>query len=347
MMMNSNTRMNRMTSMTLYAIHDPWFHGMPDGDVDDRAAFCAYERFLQTHPDERIVICVGNRYDETVLHYGHFRVEFTRSLSLEDANQANKVCICAPIQDSSFRNSLALLLNAKQNGYCQGCKIGCMNFPNQTYMQLLESVPNEHRYSTIETMISFPIQFIQTLDPIYYEDYQTYGFMKLISPGSIAHIPGLLYRLYCPELGGGPGTNMLTIQRHLQTYFHILPDIPIDKDHFIEFNRRLIQEKGISTSRAIQDMTILQENPVLLDAMTVMVYFANLIYKKDGTHEMLYENDTPLYSLADLPKGSILLLADKVLTQEMETPPLYDLIAAHAVLYDGLPTKEQVLQFYA
>jgi hypothetical protein len=325
----------------LYAIHDPWFHGLADGDVDDRAAFCAYDRYLRTHPEQRIVVYVGNRYEETIKHYGHFQIEFKDSLNLDEVKEANKVLICAPIHDAGLRNSLASLLESKQNGYCQGCKIGCMNFPNANFMPLLESIPTTHRFSTVDTMISFPMSFVQTLDPVHFQDYQNYGFMKLISPGSIASIPGLLYRLYCPELGGGPGTNMLAIQRHLQTYFHCLPDLPIDKDHFIQFNRTLIEQLGIYTPYTIRQMPVLEENPALRDAMTVMVYFANLIYEIKGSSDMLYHDETPLYSLNNLPPGSILCPSDK-----MESPPLYDLIASHAVLYDHLPNQEEVLSFY-
>jgi len=335
--------MSMMSQTYLYAIHDPWFHGLADGDVDDRAAFCAYEEYLKRHPDQRIVVYVGERYEETMKHYGHFRVEFKDQLLMEEVAQATKVCICAPIHDANVRCSLTLLLETKQNGFCQGCKIGCMNFPNQNHMPLLESIQN--RFSTVDTMISFPMSFVQTLDPIYYEDYQKYGFMKLISPGSIAHIPGLLYRLYCPEVGGGPGTNMLAIQRYLQTYFRYLPDMPIDKDHFAQFNRTLIEQVGIVCPHTIRVMPILQTNPVLLEAITVMVYFANLIYVKE-TRDPLYNDDTPLYSLNTLPSGSITLREDQPNTP-MESPPLYDLIAAHAVLYGPLPTKEDVMAFYA
>ena len=96
-------------------------------------------------------------------------------------------------------------------------------------------------------------------------------------------------------------------------------------------------------------MSILQDNPMLSDSITVMVYFANLIYIKDGTNEDLYTDDTPLYSLNDMPPGSILLLRDQYLNahKEMESPPLYDLITSHAVLYDHLPTKEEVISFYS
>jgi hypothetical protein len=332
------------TKIYLYAVHDPWFHGLRDGDVDDRMAFCAYDHFLRNELDQRIVVYVGERLEETVKHYGHFRIEFKDTLNLEEVSQARKVCICAPIHDAQQRSLLALILESKQNGYCQGCKIGCMNFPNQSYMPLLESIPNKHRFSTVDTMITFPVSFLQKMDPTYH-DYLKYGFMKLISPGSIAHIPGLLYRLYCPELGGGPGTNMLSIQRYLQKYFNLLPEMPIDKDHFVLFNRTLIEQLGVYTPHAILQMPIIQENPVLRDAITVMVYFANLIYLKEGTHDPLYENDTPLYSLNTLPKGSILLLTEQYL-DGMESPPLYDLIAAHAVLYDHFPTQEEILAFY-
>ena len=338
--------MSNMSMIYLCAIHDPWFHGMKDGDVDDRSAFCAYEKYLQTHPGERIVVYVGDRLKETLKHYGHFQVEFKDSPDLDEIAQAIKVCICAPIHDASLRNSLALILESKQNGYSQGCKIGCMNFPNSNHLPLLESVT--HRYSTNDTMITFPMSFLQTFDPLHFTDYQKYGFMKLISPGSIAHIPGLLYRLYCPELGGGPGTNMLAIQRYLQTYFRCLPDMPVDKDHFIEFNRTLIEQVGIYTPRTILQMQIIQDNPVLRDAITVMVYFANLIYLKEESNDLLYNDDTPLYSLDNLPPGSILLLRDdyRNMHPDLESPPLYDLIAAHATLYEDLSSKEDILSFY-
>jgi hypothetical protein len=186
-------------------------------------------------------------------------------------------------------------------------------------------------------MITFPVSFIQKLDPIYYEDYQQYGYMKLFSPGAIANIPGLLYRLYCPELGGGPGTNMLTIQRCLQKHFNLLPEITVSKDQFDEFNKQLIQTQGIHTTSAIRQMSIMEGNDELLRSITVMAYFANLIYK---TNDTLYKEDTPLYSLKDLPQGTIAL-------KEEETPPLYDLIATHAVLYGNLPKKEDLIEFYA
>jgi len=317
----------------LYAIHDPWFEGLSDGDVDDRAAFCAYERFLSLNPHKKIVVYVGERYQSTLDHYAHFQVEFRETLNFEEIEQAEKVCISAPVKDASERNFLSAVLNKKGNGYCQGCKIGCMNFPNANYSALLESVVN--RYSTVDTMLTFPVNFIQRLDPIYYEDYQKYGYIKLFSPGAIAHIPGLLYRLYCPELGGGPGTNMLTIQKCLQKHFHLLRDLPVDKDHFIEFNQRLIQEKGLHPTRAIRAVT---EIPELLDSLTVMIYFANMVYNTG--QGPLYHEDAPLYSLSTLPTGTLSIT-------EEETPPLYDLVVAHAVLYSrNLPSKEELLLEY-
>ena len=85
-----------------------------------------------------------------------------------------------------------------------------------------------------------------------------------------------------------------------------------------------------------------------MDSITVMTYFANLIYKKDDTYDLLYEDTTPLYSLNNMPHGSILLLAEHYLPKitDVETPPMYDLVAAHAVLYGSIPTKEEVMSFY-
>jgi len=321
----------------LYAIHDPWFAGMKDGDVDDRGAFCIYEKFLSVNPHKRIIVYVGDRYQATVSHYSHFQVEFRDTLDFEEIEQAEKICICAPVTDASERNFLELILRKKGNGYCQGCKIGCMNFPNASYLPLLEAVNN--RYSTVDTMLTFPVSFIQRIDPVYAQDYQTYGYLKLFSPGAIVHIPGLLYRLYCPELGGGPGTNMLTIQKCLQKHFHLLAEMPVDKDHFMEFNQRLIRMMGLHHTAPIQAITPI---PELLDALTVMRYFANLVYTTThpvGTGE-LYQEDTPLYSLSTLPPGTIQIT-------EEETPPLYDLVVAHAVVYSQpLPSKQELLDSY-
>jgi len=317
----------------LYAIHDPWFHGFSDGDVDDRAAFCVYERFLTMNPHKRILVYVGERYEETIHHYGHFQIEFQDTLNLRDMEEAEKICVCAPIKNPVERAAIAEIVYSNKNGYCQGCKIGCMNFPNANYERLLESMT--YRYSTVDTMLTFPVRLIQHLDPIYYQDYQTYGYMKLFSPGAIVHVPGLLYRLYCPELGGGPGTNMLTIQKCLQKHFHLLEEIPVDKDHFIEFNKRLIADKGLTPSKPIQRLTSI---PELLDALTVMMYFANLVYHTEGD---LYTEETELYALNNLPPGIIRIT-------EEETPPLYDMVVAHAVVYGrNLPSKHELLAVYS
>jgi hypothetical protein len=328
--------MSTNSSVYLYAIHDPWFHGMPDGDVDDRSAFCVYEKFAISNPDKKIIVHVGDRYEETVEHYGHFHLEFRKEFLEEEVASADKICICAPVKNEQQRNTLTHILSLKNNGYCQGCKIGCMNFPNQNYMPLLESIA--HRYSTVDTMITFPVSFTQRLDPLYWEEYQKYGLLKLFSPGAIVHIPGLLYRLYCPGLGGGPGTNMLTIQKCLQTHFDILDEMTVDKDHFMEFNQALIKKKSLKPTSAIQKMPHVMAIPELVDSLTVMVYFANLVYRiQDGP---LYKDDTELYSLQSIPEGTIWI-------QETETPPLYDLVAAHAMLYDvPVLTKEELIALY-
>ncbi len=312
----------------LFAIHDPWFHGMPDGDVDDRAAFCVYDAYVSNYPFETIRVYVGDRLAETLKHYNHLGILFTDKMVPEEIEEAKRVLICAPVHDASQREMLREIMSRKQNGYSQGCKIGCMNFPNANYLPLLTSV--QTRYSTIETMMTFPLEFLWKLDPLY-KDYTRYGCIKLFSPGAILSIPGLLFRLYCPELGGGPGTNMLAIQRLLQQK-GILPHVPVDKDHFAEFNRTLIQEKGLTPIPAILGATAI---PELIDSLTVMMYFANLVY--DTGRGPLYHENAPIYSLQTLPLGECAV---------EDPPPLYDLVAAHACLY-GWTSQEDLIEFYA
>jgi len=326
-------------SITVYAIHDPWFHGLPDGDVDDRAGFCAYEKYLLDNPGCRIIVYVGDRYEETMYHYGDTRIEFRNTFDFQEIALAQKIIVCAPVKEASDRLHLTNIISQFGNGYSQGCKIGCMNFPNANYEPLLESIA--HRYSTVDTMLTFPTAFVQRLDPIYWKDYQEYSILKLISPGAIVHIPGLLYRLYCPGLGGGPGTNMLAIQKLLQTHFDILDHIPVDKDHFVEFNQALIQKKNLVPTAALQRLPHVMENQHLLESMLVMIYFANLIYRLSD--RKLYEDDTDLYSLQSIPKGKLWINPEDM----TETPPLYDLVAVHAMLYDTpLPTRQELEAFY-
>jgi hypothetical protein len=78
--------------------------------------------------------------------------------------------------------------------------------------------------------------------------------------------------------------------------------------------------------------------PELVDSLTVMMYFANLVYRiQDGP---LYKDDTELYSLQSIPEGTLWI-------EETESPPLYDLVAAHAMLYDVVvPSKDELLALY-
>jgi hypothetical protein len=66
--------------------------------------------------------------------------------------------------------------------------------------------------------------------------------------------------------------------------------------------------------------------------MTVMVYFANKYYKS-GTR--VYDQTNSLYSLKTLPPGT----ADIPVT---ETPPLYDLVVAIAVLENMSPSYLEI-----
>jgi hypothetical protein len=162
------------------------------------------------------------------------------------------------------------------------------------------------------------------LDPEYKQEYIAYSIMKLISPGGIMHVPGLLYRLYCPLLGGGPGTNMLKIQQCLKDYHPGLEDLTITAEGFRETNLEIIGRVGLDTPHFLEGL-----QPELEEAMTVMIYFANKYYKSGASR--VYDNQESLYSLRTLPPGRV----DLPLT---ETPPLYDLVVAIAVLEDMPPS---------
>jgi hypothetical protein len=209
-------------------------------------------------------------------------------------------------------------------GYCQGTKIGTTNFPSKAYEALLESIPTGQRFCTYMTNLCFPLEILDILDPLYKQEYMAYSFMKLISPGGIMHVPGLLYRLYCPILGGGPGTNMLKIQQCLKDYHPGLEDLNITAEGFRETNLEIMGRIGLENPSFLEGMQ--QE---LQDAMTVMIYFANKYYKSGAMR--VYDGKESLYSLRTLPPGTVCL----PLT---ETPPLYDLVVAIAVLENMPPS---------
>jgi hypothetical protein len=196
------------------------------------------------------------------------------------------------------------------------------------YSSLLESIPLHQRYNTITTNIQFHHTLLDILDPSYKQDYMSYAILKLISPAGIINVPGLLYRLYCPIIGGGPGTNMLKIQEILQTHFGILPELKVDENNFQDFNGRLISEKSLKVTDNIKKLMMnYPKNKALEDSLVVMVYFANLVFvKKDGT--LLYENND-ICSLNTVPEGMLNIQLD-------ETPPLYDFVVAFCVLNDVL-----------
>jgi hypothetical protein len=312
---------------TLYCIHDPWFFGLKDGDMDDRAAFKYYEKYIMENPRKSVVVYVpGERYHLTIEYFKNSSIIFHNEFLRDVAESAKKICICAPVCDPGIRNILTDIITKKQNGYCQGHKIGSTNFPSMAYNELLESIPLYNRYNTITTNIQFHHTFLDVLDPVYKQDYLSYAILKLISPAGILHVPGLLYRLYCPIIGGGPGTNMLKIQEILQKYFGYLPDVMISEENFQEFNTRLIQEESLTTTEPIKKlMAGYPDNKVLEEALIVMVYFANLVFvKKDGS--LLYEKND-ICSLNTVPEGMLKIQLD-------ETPPLYDLVAAFCTLND-------------
>jgi len=318
----------------LYCIHDPWFFGLKDGDMDDRAAFKYYEKYLKEHGGSIVVYIPGERYHLAIKYFKDSPISFHNYFIQEVAENSDKICICAPVEDPITRNILCQIIKKKQNGYCQGNKIGSTNFPSYNYSELLESIPNHNRYNTVTTNIQFPHEFLNLLDPEYKQEYMAYGILKLISPAGILHVPGLLYRLYCPILGGGPGTNMLKIQEILQNHFGLLHDVKITPETFQVFNTRLIEQEKLIVTDNIKKIS--ENSPKeLIDSLVVMVYFANLVFmKKDGCP--LYEKND-ICSLNTIPEGTLKI-------QLNETPPLYDLVVAFCVL-NNISSRELVDNF--
>jgi hypothetical protein len=312
--------------MKLFAIHDPWFNGLEDGDVDDRAAFKYYERYMQRNPLCEVVVWIADldRYELALKHFKGSSIQFYHDFPRDHLIHADKVCISAPVKDQAIRDLIASHLSVTKKGYCQGTKIGTTNFPSKAYEALLESIPSDHRYCTYLTNLCFPPSLLDVLDPDYKQEYMSYSIMKLISPGGIMHVPGLLYRLYCPLLGGGPGTNMLKIQQCLKDYHPGLEDLTITAEGFRETNLEIIGRVGLDTPHFLEGL-----QPELEEAMTVMIYFANKYYKSGASR--VYDNQESLYSLRTLPPGRV----DLPLT---ETPPLYDLVVAIAVLENMPPS---------
>ena len=312
--------------MKLFAIHDPWFYGLEDGDVDDRAAFRYYERYMMRNPTHEVIVWIEDlaRYEQVFLHFQGSPIQFYHDFPMDHFISSDKVCISAPVKDPILRDKIADHLSVTGKGYCQGTKIGTTNFPSKAYERLLESIPTEHRFCTYVTNLCFPTELLDTLDPDYKHEYMSYSIMKLISPGGIVHIPGLLYRLYCPILGGGPGTNMLKIQQCLKDYHPGLEDLIITAEGFRDTNLDIMGRLGLEPPLFLTGL-----QPELIDAMTVMIYFANKYYKTGSFR--VYDNCESLYSLRTLPPGTI----DLPLT---ETPPMYDLVVAIAVLQDMHPS---------
>lgn len=314
--------------MRLFAIHDPWFYGMEDGDMDDRGAFKYYERYIARDPSKNeVAVWIEDlvRYEKTMEHFPNSAIKFYHEFPQWRLIDANKVCISAPVKDAILRDKLATHLLASGNGYCQGTKIGTTNFPSKAYEALLESIPASQRYCTYLTNICFPHEILDVLDPKYKHEYLAYSFMKLISPGGIVHVPGLLYRLYCPILGGGPGTNMLKIQQCLRDYHPGMEDLIITAEGFRETNLDIIGRLGLTVPTFLKGL-----QPELEESMAVMIYFANKYYKSGASR--VYDGQEALYSLRTLPPGSV----DLPLT---ETPPMYDLVVAIAVL-ENMPPSE-------
>jgi hypothetical protein len=351
----------------IYAIHDSYYPGCNDGDVDDRAAIKYYDKYLLEHYDVSyiVVYLVGEgRYEKAVPYMNQQtndgkRIVYESEFNIDEAKAAEKIIICAPVSDENVRIELSKIIREKGNGYCQGDKIGVTNFPKPEYQELLDSIPLYHRFTTKSTSISFPTKILDILDPENEDEYMSYGLIKLFAIGGIIHIPSLIYRLYCPEIGGGPGTNMLKIQELIQKYFVLqmmrdpypiyngysksklneLNDMIVCSANFENFNSILLelicnQQIYLEANMKLVDDFMMMfkvkmpsaNHMAMENALKVMIYFARMCYVVTENSELLFPKScNQFYSLSEIPKGGSLI-------QLNETPPLYDFVVAYLVM---------------
>lgn len=344
--------------------HDPHVAGQVTGDVDDLAAMRLYETMMKIDPylrvtvyltDERLVAAQPYFTDTNLVikNLSEKGPDGKVVINLKEADlySADKIGVFAPIADKDIRDMITRVILAKKNGYCQGDKIGVTNFPNKDYENLLHAI--DAKFSTETTNLSFPSELLTDLDPNFSEKYLSYGLLKLIAIGGIARNPKLVYRLYCPGIGGGPGTNLIKILELIQKNnpFQSVPSdvdftsIPCDMasagtlcQHIIDlYDKKQKMENTADPldgfmpldnliDEASKDATI--DTQSLRNSLKVMLIFGNMIYAPtDGT--VLFNNtQEKFHSFLDIPSGKLMISLDK-------TPPLYDLVAAYCMMFDS------------
>ena len=331
---------------SLYAIHDSYYPGCNDGDVDDRAAIQLYDRYLLEHPEIAYVVVyiVGEtRFERAKPYFDEQKsgnIIYENEFDVKEANKADKIIICAPIPDAKVRSELAEIIGRKLNGYCQGNKIGVTNFPKEEYRELLEAIPEKNRFSTETTAITFPTKLLDMIDPKNKGEYLSYGILKLFAIGGIAHIPSLVYRLYCPGIGGGPGTNMLKIQELIYKNIMGQSEMVTTKDNFEEFNQNFIElvkdtecyrETNWAPLNEFMERFVIAiptaNHKAMENSLRVMFYFARVAYAPTDKSFLFNETTTKFYSLSDIPVGKLMFELD-------ETPPLYDFVVSYLILND-------------
>jgi hypothetical protein len=232
-----------------------------------------------------------------------------------------------------------------------------------------------YKFPTDFTNISFPSELLDALDPEYKEDYLMYGLIKLIAIGGISHMPALIYRLYCPRIGGGPGTNILKIQEWFKENCEFIPrEMTIDETNFMEVNQLILAnftapEFGplntlMEKARELKQVKITSDAflagyymsdinfDALENSLKVMMIFGNNIFMPTDGSLLFNSNVTQFYTLTNLPEGT-----SKV--KFSTTPPLYDLVAAFCMFenimdIDSLTftpankqsVKENILDFF-
>jgi hypothetical protein len=343
-----------------YAIHDAWFYSLNDGDVDDRAAIKFYEKMIEKNPEIKIMVYfTDERFNISKSYFNNSNITICEKFNINDVMISDKVGVFAKIKDENIRSDLVKILTEKKNGYCQGNQIGSYNFPDDNYLALLNSMT--YKFSTDFTNICFTEKFLDSLDSEYKNDYLVYGLLKLIAIGGIINFPGLVYRLYCPKIGGGPGTNMLKIQNWFKLIIPELNNITIDSYNFKIVNDIILNEtitdKVLNLNefkplnmfmKKAEEMKTVKIGDKIVDidleelkkSLKVMIIFGNIIYKPKNENFLFNLETDKFYTLTNMPLGDLMISPE-------ETPPLYDLVAAYCILndiYSNEPTEQESIK---
>jgi hypothetical protein len=342
--------------INLLLVLDIWVPGMSLGDIDD--LLLAATAHLMNDKVSLKIYLVNNearlaamRGQQDLAGYFSEGTFIEGKFTAEHLAWATKVLVCAPMDDPEAVALMTADSAANPGKYgCQGADDKAYNIKGEALQAMANTFVS--RYPTNKTNISFDKSILTKLR---FEDSVinmclSYTFRKLVSPGAVL---GIVARLYCPLVAGGPGGNMLTIQRHLNTvFFDNKLSVTAESFHatnesihaFVKANRLALEEdvrfrfsyEAIDLFLADVDPVVDQlaaANPTIAElplAMRVVRLYANLFYVPHAGFAPLYAPDTPFFALDNLPDGA---LHHSIETQ-LTTVVGYDLVAGWAFLND-------------